>query len=321
MLLLPDFLLIVLGVILQKTLLRDNAQGKIWASIEKLVFYVLLPANLFMTVSHANLAFGSAASALGVGICIMLGGVGLAYLVRYLVRHDDVTHASVFQCGFRFNSYIALALASRWLGAEGLSMIAFLIAVWVPMSNTIVVARLARAVAKRDNSEGMIRGQVLTKHTVSIRKIVKTVLTNPLILATVTGLFVNIAGVHFPEWFDRVFQSLGQGALPLGLLCIGAGLRWSSQRNDWALISVATLQRLVALPALAFLVLWGLGYTGVYAAAILLFAALPTAQSCYVMTAAMRGNASIVASVTTAHVVAGGMTLLFWMWVTRKFFL
>lgn len=318
LLLLPDFILILLGVFLHKTLLPENAEGKIWASIEKLVFYVLLPANLLMTVSHANLEFGNALGALGLGIVSMLGGVALAYLVRYVVRHDDVTHASVFQCGFRFNSYIALALATRWLGNDGLSMIAFLIALWVPISNTIVVARLARAVSARDAN---IQRNKVTKHAVSLRKICKTVVTNPLIIATLCGLGMNVAGISFPDWLERVFEALGQGALPLGLLCIGAGLRWSSEKKDWWLIVVATLQRLMAVPAFAFVVLYCSGLTGVYAAAIMLFAALPTAQSCYVMTAAMRGNASIVASVTTAHVVAGGFTLLFWMWVTRYFFL
>ena len=41
-------------------------------------------------------------------------------------------------------------------------------------------------------------------------------------------------------------------------------------------------------------------------------AALPTAQSCYVMTATMRGDAASVAGVTTAQTLAAMATLPVW---------
>ena len=47
-------------------------------------------------------------------------------------------------------------------------------------------------------------------------------------------------------------------------------------------------------------------------AGVLLFAALPTAQSCYVMTASMRGDAASVAHVTTAQTLVSMATLPVW---------
>ena len=54
------------------------------------------------------------------------------------------------------------------------------------------------------------------------------------------------------------------------------------------------------------------GLDPVEAGVAILFAALPTAQSCYVMTASMKGDAPSVANVTTAQTLAAMATLPFW---------
>ena len=82
-------------------------------------------------------------------------------------------------------------------------------------------------------------------------------------------------------------------------------------------------ENIVPQDAAACLWLLGAKRTGALlgAAALLVFAALPTAQSCYVMTASMRGNAPIVAEVTTAHTLAAMVTLPVWVAVIQNVFL
>lgn len=78
------------------------------------------------------------------------------------------------------------------------------------------------------------------------------------------------------------------------------------------LISGAVVERLIVVPLIA----WGKGYAfgraPTEAGVLLLFAALPTAQSCYVMTASMRGGAASVANVTTAQTLVSMATLHVW---------
>ena len=57
---------------------------------------------------------------------------------------DARLHASGAQIAFRFNSYIALALAERLGGAQGLAWMALLIALCVPLCNVAAVWPLAR---------------------------------------------------------------------------------------------------------------------------------------------------------------------------------
>ena len=44
-----------------------------------------------------------------------------------ILRDDPVTHASVFQCGFRFNTYIGFAVCLRLFDEEGFALLALLI--------------------------------------------------------------------------------------------------------------------------------------------------------------------------------------------------
>ena len=65
-------------------------------------------------------------------------------------------------------------------------------------------------------------------------------------------------------------------------------------------------------PAIAWGVVTLAGLDPGEAGVAILFAARPTAQSCYVMTASMKGDAPSVANVTTAQTLAAMATLPFW---------
>lgn len=334
LLVLPDFLVILLGVLLRARFFTDSA---FWMRTEKLVFYVLLPAMLFLSVAGSTVALGDAAIFLSAGVLSMSLAAALAWGIRYVVRADDVTHASVFQCGFRFNSYIGFALAARIGGDEALALLALLIAVWVPISNALATAEIARAVAKADGVEGAAEGAadgaekngkgsaqpgtMLTGRAL-LRKTLRGVVTNPLILATVGGLLWKALGLPLPATLVQTLKHLGDASLALGLLCIGAGLTAGALRKYARLIAAATFERLVAAPVAALLVTSAVAFffplSPMGAAVVLLFAALPTAQSCFVMASAMGGNAPAVAGVTTAHILASAVTLPLWTVVIQR---
>ena len=264
----PDFSIILLGLLLW---LKFEYSEDFWKQAERLVFYVLFPPLLFTSISGSSLSLGESAGFLAAGIGAMLIGVCASWCIRYLVKADPVTHASLFQCGFRFNTYIGFALALKLFGDQGFALLALLIAFWVPISNTIAVSALAGAVAKRDAALGE-----------------QTNGSKPSLMV-VTGKAV----VQNP-------------------LCIGAGLRFAALRGSWGLILTGAVQRLMLLPLVAWGVTAACGLPPAAAGVVILFAALPTAQSCYVMTAAMHGNAPAVAAATSLQTLAAIVTLPIW---------
>ena len=297
LLILPDFLIILLGYLLKQGKLGQHFNEGFWKGAENIVFYVLFPPLLFTSVANSKLSLADAGYFLAVAVGTMFLAVLLSWLVRKIVPADDVTHASVFHCGFRFNSYVGFAI---------------LMAFWVPISSSIAVSALAGAVARAENVQ---------KKGGLWKKTVKTIFTNPLIIATVSGLLVNVFAVPIPEVLMHFLKSLGNASLAMGLLCIGAGLKIENLRAHFPLIAASTVERLVAVPLVALGTAWFFQLEPLGAAALLVFAALPTAQSCYVMTASMRGNAPIVAEVTTAHTLAAMVTLPVWVAVIQNVFL
>lgn len=218
----PDFSIILLGLLLR---LKFEYSEDFWKQAERLVFYVLFPPLLFISISGSSLSLGESAGFLAAGIGAMLIGVCASWCIRYLVKADPVTHASLFQCGFRFNTYIGFALALKLFGDQGFALLALLIAFWVPISNTIAVSALAGAVAKRDAALGkQTNGSEPSLMVVTGKAVVQ----NPLIIATVLGLCCNLLGITVPATIHHFLKGLGNASLAMGLLCIGAGLRFAA---------------------------------------------------------------------------------------------
>ena len=202
-----------------------------------------------------------------------------------------------------FNTYIGFAVCGRLFGESGFALLALLIAFWVPISNTIAVSALARAVAKKEET-----GSRTSKQP----SVLRTVLTNPIIIATLAGLAVNMSGLTLPDTGVRFLRHLGNASLSMGLLCIGAGLQFGEIRAHRRLIAASAANRLLVVPVIALAVCRLFSLPPLETGVAVLFAVLPTAQSCYVMTAAMKGNAPAVAGVTTAQTLAAMATIPFW---------
>ena len=141
LLLLPDFLLIAAGAPLKRVRGFDAA---FWSGVERLVYFVLFPALLFRSLATSPLALADAGRLAAVGLAFTLAGMLLAALAQPLFRLPHATFAACFQCGFRFNTYIALAVASRVGGEPALAAISLLVGVLVPVVNLAAVGMLAR---------------------------------------------------------------------------------------------------------------------------------------------------------------------------------
>ena len=206
LLILPDFLIILLGYLLKQGKLGQHFNEGFWKGAENIVFYVLFPPLLFTSVANSKLSLADAGYFLAVAVGTMFLAVLLSWLVRKIVPADDVTHASVFHCGFRFNSYVGFAIIMRLAGEEGFAFFAFLMAFWVPISSSIAVSALAGAVARAENVQ---------KKGGLWKKTVKTIFTNPLIIATVSGLLVNVFAVPIPEVLMHFLKSFARDGTSL----------------------------------------------------------------------------------------------------------
>jgi len=280
-LLLPDFLLIAIGFIICRT---TSLGRPIWDGVERLVYYVLFPALLFGSILRQPLHAGALAPMAFCGVAVVVIGIALALWIGRWPGIDRTAHASGAQTAFRFNSYIGLALADRLGGAESVAWVALLIALCVPLCNIAAVWPLAR-------HGGQHYGREL--------------LRNPLILATGSGLIANMLGVQLPELASLTLQRMGGAAVTLGLMSVGAGLKMGALRDQPRLAAAFMGIRHLLLPAIAIVLVLLAGLPPGQQAAVVAFAALPTASSAYVLAARMGGNGPYVAGLVSLSTLLG----------------
>jgi len=288
--LLPDFLLILLGFALRRWL---HMGDHFWTGLEKLVYFVLFPALLFNSIARANLAWSEAAPLLGVGLLVMIAGMVLGAAARWLFPISPVSFASQFQCAFRFNTYIGLAVAAKLHGATGIAAMGLLTGAMVPPVNIAAVGMLAR-------HGGVSLWRELAR--------------NPLLLATLAGLLWNLSGVAMPVPAGQFLGRLADAAIALGLLAVGAALRLDGKPGGGYGAGAWFLGvKLLALPAAAITLGRLLGLSGIYFDIALVFAALPTASSAYILAQRMGGDGRSVAWLISAGTLTAMVTLPLWL--------
>lgn len=288
LLLLPDFVLIMTGLLLCRYTAFDRP---VWDVVERLVYWMLFPALLFSSIVRSPIQPGDAAALATGGMVVCATGWALATLLRHWPGVDARLHASGAQVAFRFNSYIALALADRIAGPQGVAWIAVLIAICVPVCNAGAVWSLARHGG----------------HNLWLE-----IVRNPLIIGTVSGLAVKLSGLPLPQWALESTQRVGQAALPMGLLAVGAGLKLSGLVEGRGLAASLLAIRHAVLPAFALaLGLW-LGLPPAQHAILVTFAALPTASSAYVLAVRMGGHGPYVAGLITVSTLLGMGSVPLW---------
>lgn len=277
--------MILLGALLARGVRLGDG---FWSGAERLVYYVLFPPLLFVAINGAHFSVGDAAQFVLAGIATFAASVGVAFLAKPLLNPPADVFASCVQTGFRYNSYIGLALSASLWGPKGVALFALLIAFCVPLANVAAVYALAR---QQDLHIG------------------RELIRNPLIIATVAGLVSNLAGITLPDVLTTFLQRLGNASLALGLLCIGAGLKLSATRTALGTLTYFTLAKLVGVPLMAWAAIVMMQLSPMHAAVLLLFAALPTASSAYILATRMGGNGAPVAAIVSAQTLLSMLTL------------
>jgi malonate transporter and related proteins len=293
--LLPVFLLIALGYLLRRYLLTEEAH---WIGLERLVYFVLFPALLVLTLARANL---NAVPIGGTGGALMLAVLtmgALCLLVRPVLGArlgvDGPAFTSIFQGATRWQTFVALAVAGNLYGDIGIALASVAMVAMIPLLNVMSVTVLAR----------YARPQRL-----SFPKLLLTVARNPFIWACVVGLGLNVLQVPLHRTLVDFTDALGRSALAIGLLVVGAGLQLQQLAKPTAPALLTVALKLVVMPAIAvgFALLFQL--TGPSLAVVGCCASVPAASNAYVLAREMGGDAPLLAQVLTLQTLAALVTM------------
>jgi predicted permease len=295
----PAFALLALGALLKRALLRDDA---VWAGMERLIYWVLLPCLIVAALAPLDLStLPLGRIALAIWGALALGTAAAVALSRALrLAHPAMT--SVLQGGIRFNNLMGFAIVGALFGAEGTGFGAVATGIIVPFVQTVTTLAFAF-----DGQRGPPRPLAIARQLA----------LNPLLLAVAIGFAVAAAG-GLPPGIAPTVQALGRASVALGLLCVGAALSLQSFSDRIPVQAATGALKLLVMPA----VTWGLcGLFGVPPLATtvaVVFMALPTAATSYVMARALGGDARLMAAITTTEHIASVVTLPLWVMLVAR---
>ena len=297
--LLPVLVLILIGYGLKRSgFLADEA----WAGMEKLTYFVLLPALLIRSLANQHLLGTPWPSMLLVVTLTLLTAAAVLILwYRIFSSVSGPTFTSIFQGGVRFNTYIALAIALSFFGAEGLTLAAIAAGFMIILINLLCISVLG------------IWG---TNPSKGVMAFSRNVIGNPLIISCAVGWVLSQSGIGLPGITDSILEIVGRAALPFGLLAVGAALKPEAIRGHLKAVAVSSLVQFGLKPAMAVMLISITGLSGIAAGVLVIVFMTPTAASAYILARQLGGDTDTMASIITfqtllAFIVMPLLALLF----------
>ncbi|WP_426335982.1 AEC family transporter [Pseudoduganella sp. R-31] len=285
----PLFLLIVAGYYLKQA--GFPGEG-FWPGAERFNYFILFPALLFGSLAAAPLDNPALPRLLAATMLALLAcGAGLLFF-RALNGWPAARFGVMLQGILRFNTYLGLATVGSLYGKQGMLLASVLLALLVPTVNVLSVLALS------------------ADSGVNLKSLAVALAKNPLILSCLAGVCLNLTGLHLDWGADRLLALLSGSSLPLGLLCVGAALKPSELRGQLAAMVSNSAARLLLVPLVAWLSARLLKLTGAETAIMVLFFALPTAPTSYVLTRQMGGDGHLMAGIISLQTLLSAISLL-----------
>jgi malonate transporter and related proteins len=281
----PVFALIITGKILKKTeFINDNFLN----ISDKLIYYIFFPAILFWKIGassngsefNLNMVYATLST------IFFIFSISTIYIILFKVKNFDA--GSFSQSCFRFNTYIGFAVIINALGEEGIRFFGIIISFAIPIINILSISLLSWF----DKSSGST-----LDFKKRINSMAGSILKNPLIVACVCGLLFSGFNFQFPKYLNNFFQLISSAALPLALISIGGSFTFGKLKDYLNLSITGSIFKLIFLPLSGLVFLHFFGVAGVAFKASLIFFALPTATSIYVLSSQMNSNTDLASSV------------------------
>jgi len=295
--LLPIFLLISLGYFFKKIKFPDES---FWKHLDRFNYFVLFPALLFYKLSSANIKNIVSYDFIIVTVIALVIISILVIIINKFFKFEKSAFTSIYQGAIRFNTYVFLALTDALLSDEGFVMGLVLMTFIIPFINVLCIS---------------VFSVYVPKNKITVISFLKSIITNPLIVACLFGGVFSILGLSFPTLIENTLSILTTAALPLGLLSVGVGLHLKEIRETKMAVVLSSVGKLLVLPTIMYIICLVFGIKNETMTLLVLFAAMPTASSAYVLARELGGDLKLISAIISIQVIVSIFTVSVFIWL------
>jgi predicted permease len=299
----PVFLMMVLGLVFRKLGWLDETFAD---KMNKFVFMVPLPVLVFEDL--ATVDFAEVWDTRFVFFCfaVTLVSIGIAAGISCLWK-DKSLQGEFIQVSYRSSAaLLGVALIQNIYGDAGMAPLMMIGS--VPLYNVMAVVVLSFFHPERKGIDREV-----------MKRTVKGIVTNPIIIAIVLGLLWSAFRIPMPSIMQKTVSGIGGMATPMGLMAMGAAF---DVRRAFAKVKpavAAVFIKLVGFCALFLPAAVALGFRESELVAILVMLGSATTVSCFVMAKNMGHEGVLTSSVVMLTTLFSGFTLTGWIYLLRSF--
>lgn len=291
----PIFLLMLLGYFLK----WKNVVGKsCFDAMNRLVFKVFLPVLLFYNIYQTELEQAFDWKLIAFAAAGILGIFLIGSLIVPLLTKDNARRGVMLQGLFRSNyAILGLPLVNYICGSTAVA--SAMVAVVIPMFNILAVVSLER-----------YRGG-----NVNLKKLLKGVVTNPLIIGCAVGALFLALDIQMPAFLEKAVSDVSKIASPIAMIVLGASFTFSSVKGCMKELLITVSARLVLVPLVMLTLAVALGFRSEALACLLIVFGAPTAVASFSMAQQMGGDEKLAAQVVVISSAACLLTLFIWIFL------
>ena len=271
--------------------------------INACVFKIFLPLLLCFNIVDTKLGASFDGRTLLYAFVTTLSCFGVLFFVTPRLCHDRASCGVLIQGIARSNYAIfGIPLVSMMYPNADTSIAVIMVAVVVPVFNVLSTIALMVFAGERTHPLRILKG----------------VLLNPLIIATLAGFLLWYFQIPLPTMIETPLRNLGSIATPLALFILGASLDFGKARANGKLLVISVTGRLIGVPLIFLSLAIALGIRDVSLAALIAVYASPTSVSSFPMAQQMGGNGDLAGGQVVFTTVFSILTVFLWVFALRS---
>ncbi len=151
----------------------------------------------------------------------------------------------------------------------------------------------------------------------AVKKTLKGIITNPIIIGIVVGVLFSALQVKFPPMLDNTVSSLAKITTPLALLAIGGSFEIGKAIEKVKPAVTAAILKLVGWPVIFLPLAIAMGFRDAKLMALVIMLGSPTTPSCYIMAKSMKSEGTLTGSVIVLTTLFSAFTITAIIFVLR----
>ncbi|MCL2415684.1 MAG: AEC family transporter [Defluviitaleaceae bacterium] len=298
----PIFLVIVLGYFLKKRGILGEGFLK---GGNKVVFMFGIPANLFISLYTAEIS-----DIFDIGFVIfavvftLLSFAAIWIYGLLFIKNKDLTSAFV-QGAFRSNlAVLGLPLWIYILGEQAAARGALILVFVIPIYNILTI--LVLTAHSKTGKKMTLRGTLLS------------IVKNPPIIGITLGIIFSFLPISLPTMAYTTIRYLATLATPLALICLGVAIVYKGIDDRFKVALLSSLIKIVALPLIATVTAYLVGFRGDNLTILMIMAGVPSAVAGYTMVEQLGGDGRTASSVVVFSTLLSAISLTIFIYAFRS---